>query len=55
MCGDSSVLLYVVCFTQQNTTIATHKRSQLLKLIETRYQLQQSYKQLQTEHTPLNI
>jgi len=40
-------------YTQDNTTITTHKRSQLLILTETRYQLQQSDKQLHTEHTPL--
>ena len=40
-------------YTQQNTTITTHKESQLLILTETRYQLQQSDKELQTEHTPL--
>ena len=37
--------------TQQNTTITTHKGSQLLKLIQTRYQLQSSYKELHIEHT----
>jgi len=40
-------------YTQQNTTITTHKGSQLLKLTETHYQLQPSDKQLHTEHTPL--
>ena len=40
-------------YTQQNTTITTHKGSQLLILTETRYQLQPSNKQLHTEHTPL--
>ena len=40
-------------YTQQNTTINTHKGSQLLILTETRYQLQPSDKQLHTEHTPL--
>jgi len=38
---------------QENTTNATHKGSQLLKLIETRYQVQPSDKELHTEHTPL--
>jgi len=41
-------------YTQQNTIITTHKRSQLLILTETRYQLQQNHKELHTEHTPLN-
>ena len=40
-------------YTQENTTITTHKGSQLLILTEARYQLQQSDKQLYTEHTPL--
>jgi len=40
-------------YTQQNTTITTHKRSQLLILIETRYQLQPSDKELHIEHIPL--
>jgi len=40
-------------YTQENTTITTHKRSQLLILTETRYQLQQSDKEHHTEHTPL--
>jgi len=40
-------------YTQQNTTITTHKRSQLLILIETRYQLQPGDKELHTEQTPL--
>ena len=40
-------------YTQHNTTIATHKRSQLLQLTETRYQLQPRDKELHTEHTPL--
>jgi len=42
-------------YTQENTTITTHKGSQLLKLqlTETRYQLQPSDKELHTEHTPL--
>jgi hypothetical protein len=39
--------------TQGNTTITTHKGSQLLKLIETRYQVQPSDKELHTEHIPL--
>ena len=39
--------------TQENTTITTHKISQLLILTETRYQIQQSHKELHTEHTPL--
>jgi len=33
-------------YTQENTTITTHKGSQLLKLTETRYQLQPSDKEL---------
>ena len=33
--------------------ITTHKGPQLLKLIETRYQLQPSDKELHTEHKPL--
>jgi len=33
--------------------ITMHKGSQLLILIETRYQLQPSDKELRTEHTPL--
>jgi hypothetical protein len=40
-------------YTQENTMITTHKGSQLLILIETRYQLQPSNKELHTEHTPL--
>jgi hypothetical protein len=40
-------------YTQENTTITTHKGSQLLILIEARYQLQPSDKELHTEHTPL--
>ena len=40
-------------YTQQNTTITTHKGSQLLISTETRYQLQPSDKELHTEHTPL--
>jgi len=40
-------------YTQQNTTITTHKRSQLLILTETHYQLQPSDKELHTEHTQL--
>jgi len=40
-------------YTQQNTTITTHKGSELLIVTETRYQLQQSDKELHTEHTPL--
>ena len=42
-------------YTQENTTITTHKGSQLLKLqlTETRYRLQPSDKELHTEHTPL--
>jgi len=40
-------------YTRQNTTITTHKGSQLLILIETRYQLQPSDKELHTENTPL--
>jgi len=40
-------------YTQQNTTVTTHKGSQLLILTETRYQLQPSDKELHTEHTPL--
>ena len=39
--------------TQRNTTITTHKGSQLIKLIETRYQVQMSDKELHTEHIPL--
>ena len=39
--------------TQENTSITTHKGSQLLIFIETRYQLQPSNKELHTEHTPL--
>jgi len=38
---------------QGNTMITTHKGSQLLKLIETRYQVQSSNKELHTEHIPL--
>jgi len=40
-------------YTQENTTITTHKGSQLSILIETRYQMQPSDKELHTEHTPL--
>ena len=40
-------------YTQENTTITTHKGSQLLISTETRYQLQPSDKELHTEHTPL--
>ena len=40
-------------YTQENTTITTHKGSRQLILIETRYQLQPSDKELHTEHTPL--
>jgi len=40
-------------YTQQNTTITTHKRSQLLILTETRYQLQQTDKEVHTQHTHL--
>ena len=40
-------------YTQQNTTITTHKVSQLLILTETHYQLQQSDKEIHTEQTPL--
>jgi len=40
--------------TQENTMITMHKGSQLLILIETRYQLQPSDKELHTEHTPLS-
>ena len=40
-------------YIQENTTITTQKESQLLILIETRYQLQPSDKELHTEHTPL--
>jgi len=40
-------------YTQENTTITMHKESQLLILIETRYQLQASDKELHTQHTPL--
>jgi len=40
-------------YTQQNNTTATYKRSQPLKLIETRYQVQPSDKELHTEHTSL--
>jgi len=40
-------------YRQANTTITTHKGSQLLILIEARYQLQPSDKELHTEHTPL--
>ena len=39
-------------YTQENTTITTHKGSQLLILIETSYQLQPSDKELHTEHAP---
>jgi len=39
-------------FTQHNITITTHKESQLLILMETRYQVQPSNKELHTEHTP---
>ena len=38
---------------QQNTTITTHKGSQLLILIETHCQLQPIDTQLHAEHTPL--
>ena len=41
-------------YTQQNTTITTHKGSQLLILTETRYQLQPSDKELHTEHTAIS-
>jgi hypothetical protein len=40
-------------YTQENTTITTHKGSQLLILIEIRYQLQPSDKELHTEQTSL--
>ena len=40
-------------YTQENTTITTHKGSKLLILTETRYQLQQSDKELHTKHTRL--
>jgi len=40
-------------YTLQNTTITTHKGSQLLMSKETLYQPQPSNKQLHTEHTPL--
>jgi hypothetical protein len=40
-------------YTQENTTITTHYRSQLLILTETRYQLQHINKEHHTEHTPL--
>ena len=39
--------------TQGNTTITAHKGSQLLKLIETPYQVQPCDKELHTEHIPL--
>ena len=45
---------HCVQYTQQNTTITTHKRSQLLISTETRYQLQQSHKELHTEHRTLS-
>ena len=38
---------------QGNTTFTTHKISPLLKLIEKRYQVQPSDKELHTEHIPL--
>jgi len=38
-------------YTQENITINTHKRSQLLISTKTRYQLQQSDKARHTEHT----
>ena len=41
--------------TQGNTAITRHKGSQLLKLIETRYQVQPSDKELHTEHTTLYV
>ena len=40
-------------YIKENTTITTHKGSQLLILIETRQQLQPSDKQLHVEHTLL--
>ena len=40
-------------YTQEITTITTHKGSQLLILTETRYQLQPSDKELHTEYVPL--
>ena len=42
----------VVSFCKERK-ITTHKGSQLLKLIETRYQVQPSDKELHTEHTLL--
>ena len=44
---------YETHYTQQNTTITRHKGSQLLILTETRYQVQQSDKELHIKHTPL--
>ena len=40
-------------YTKENTMITTHKGLQLLILMETRYQLQPSDKELHTKHTPL--
>jgi len=40
-------------YTQQNTTITTHKGSQIVILKEIRYQLQPRDKELHTDHTPL--
>jgi len=47
------LILIVVIHTQGNTMITTHKGSQLLKLIETRYQVQLSDKELHAEHISL--
>jgi len=47
------LILIVVIHTQGNTMITTHKGSQLSKLIETRYQVQPSDKELHAEHIPV--
>jgi len=39
-------------YITENTTITMHKESQLLTIIETRYQLQPSDKELHTKQTP---
>ena len=39
--------------TQGNIGFTTHKGSQLLKLMESRYQIQPNDKKLHTEQTPL--
>jgi len=41
-------------YTQENITITTHQRSQMLISTDTCFQLQQSNKTLHTEYTPLS-